>query len=187
MMYEILFLAILIVVLLLVSRIWKSVAKKLVFTVFAAVFAVSFFYHFKTDLEFSYACEDWLALQQGYLDADGSTVYRVITRSPEPVISLTKIRSPDEMDSLADRKPDIEQWLNEQEDVFSRVFGENQAAQEAYRWSWTVEGRIQEACAQQLAEPRRRVGYYALWSKAEIRDWFRQWRDMKWSPSERAS
>lgn len=177
MMYEILFLVILIVVLFLFSMIWKTVAKKFVFWVFAVLLAVSFYFNFKTDLEFASACEDWLALQRGYLDADRSTLYRVIAQSPEPVISLTRIQSTEEIGTLAKRKPDIEQWLTEQEDVFSRVFGENPAPREAYRWSWAVEGRIQEACAQQLAEPRRRVGYYVLWSRAEIRDWFRQWRD----------
>ena len=176
-MSEILFFAILVAVLFVLSLVWKTVAKKFLFWIIAAVLASSLYYTVRTDLEFSLACEDWLALQQGYVDPDRNTVYRVLTRSPEPVVSQAQIQSPGEAGALGTRHPDIEQWLDDQEDVFSRVYGNHEAIQEAYRWSWAVEGRIEDACARQLAEPRRRVGYYNLWSKAEIRDWFRRWRD----------
>lgn len=176
-MYEIFLSISLFVVLMLVLMTWKKVAKTATFWVFAVLLGASFYYNLRTSLEFAFACEDWLALQQGYFDADRNTLYQVIAQSPEPVISLTRIESTDQMGELAQRKPDIEQWLSEQEEEFSRAFGDNPAPREAYRWSWAVEGRIREACAAQLAEPRRRVDYYPLWSKAEIRAWFRQWRD----------
>jgi len=121
--------------------------------------AISTYHSWKVDQEFSLACRDWLALQEGYLDADGNTVYWVMAHD-EPVISSMRVRSVDQQSPRNPRKPDIELWLTEQKSVFDRIFRNSEQVEEAYRWSWAIEGRIREACAKQLAPPVRRVGYF---------------------------